>query len=189
MVDGLAGPAEPFWFVSVAHLFKKQFPLRRVEQDQALTFLRLLVMIRSGDRVLTLATTDRSDLPSGRSIGMLGYVKAKDHDLFSNEPVGVNAATRRTIIEQSNFPRNRVDEITQNVPFDKLRCTRAYTVNDSKQDNSIVVVTHYECSDPDEFISLVPASRQPRWTRVPSEINDVSCLEPVSRHLLAVGVS
>lgn len=48
----------------------------------------------------------------------------------------------------------------------------------------MVLFTEFECSDPDEFLSYVPAHRLPRWTRVPAEINDFSSLEPISRKLM-----
>jgi len=171
-------------FSLVSRIFKKQMPLRRVERDRKLVRLRLMVIIRHHDKILTLASIDGSDMGTGRSLGLLGYVKGDDADLFSTEPYGIDAAAQRTVIEQSSVPREAVEALSKRRTSDELRCVRIIGADD--QAGSLVLLAEFECLNPDEFIGHVPAHRAPRWSRVPSDINDISGLEPVSRHLMTV---
>jgi hypothetical protein len=167
-------------FAQIALHFKRQSPLRRAERLRSLVYLRLLVVLRHEDKLLTLTAVDGAETGSGRSFGLLGYIKAGDADLFSEEPLGIDTAARRTITEQTSFPKRRVSELRQHTLYDQLRCTRVANAEGENADNSIVLLAEYECDDAEEFLGFVPASRAPRWTRVPAEINDVSSLEPVS---------
>lgn len=169
-------------FSLVSRHFRKQVLLRRAEHDVGLVRLRLLVIIRYRDLILTLAALDGADMGSGRSLGLLGYVKGDDADLFSTEAFGIDAAARRTVAEQSTAPRKTIDALAQRTTSETLRCMPV--AGPDQQAGSLIMLTEFECLDPDEFIGHVPANRSPRWTRVPAEMNDISGLEPVSRHLM-----
>lgn len=171
-------------FGLVARFFRKQVPLRRAERDGRLVRLRLLVIIRYADRIMTVSALDGADMGSGRSLGLLGYVKGDDADLFSTEPYGIDAAARRTVAEQSAAPKEAVEALSRRTPAEGVRCVRV--AGSGGQAGSLILLTEFECRDPEEFIGHMPVNRSPRWTRVPSEINDVSGLEPVSRQLMSV---
>lgn len=170
-----SGPAE---FASIAQWFRRQVPLRIAEKDPNLVYLRLLVMIGSSSGLLTLAALDGSDFGSGRAIGLLGFLRGSDADLFSDEPYGIDLAAKRTIAEQSSASVRRIHELTSPQPDRALRCVRIADVE--SRDNSVVLFVQYRCESPDEFINFFPASRAPRWTRVPAEINDISTMERLS---------
>ncbi|GAA4125837.1 HTH domain-containing protein [Aminobacter aganoensis] len=165
-------------FPSIAKQFRRQVPLRIAEKDSRLVHLRLLVMICSSRGLLTLAAMDGSEFGSGRAIGLLGFLRGSDADLFSHEPYGIDLAARRTIAEQSSASVRRIHELTRSQPGRALRCIR---ITDSQgRDNSVVLFVQYQCERPEEFVRFFPANRAPRWTRVPAEINDTSTLERVS---------
>lgn len=165
-------------FESIAPQFRRQVPLRMAEKDPSLVYLRLLVMIGSSNGLLTLAALEGSAFGSGRAIGLLGFLRGSDVDLFSDEPYGIDLAARRTIAEQSSASVRRIHELTKRHPGRALRCIRITDAN--SRDNSVVLFVQYQCDRPEELIRYFPASRSPRWTRVPAEINDTSALDQVS---------
>ena len=172
-------------FSRIAKAFTRQLPLLQVESEATMVHLRILVTIRCLDQILTLAAINGSSLGPGRTLGIFGYLKGMDLDLFSLEPFGIDEAARRTVSEQSMAPQESVDELTQLIGYDSLQCLRLLDQDDAK--NAVVLLTAYECDDPDKFISHIPSHRMPRWTRIPSEINDFNALEPVSRCLINQG--
>lgn len=176
--SALQGGTGLFEFPSIAQQFRRQVPLRIAERDSGLVHLRLLVMICSSSGLLTLAAMDGSEFGSGRAIGLLGFLRGSDADLFSDEPYGIDLAARRTIAEQSSASVRRIHELTRRHPGRTLRCIRVADAH--SRNNSVVLFVQYQCEKPDEFIRFFPASRAPRWTRVPAEINDISTLERVS---------
>lgn len=165
-------------FQSIAQRFRRQVPLRIAEKDSNLVHLRLLVMICSSSGLLTLAAMEGSEFGSGRAIGLLGFLRGSDADLFSDEPYGIDLAARRTIAEQSSASMRRIHELTRRHPGRALRCIRIADVH--SRNNSVILFVQYQCEKPDEFILSFPASRAPRWMQVPAEINDISTLESVS---------
>ncbi|MDA5193881.1 hypothetical protein [Govanella unica] len=175
-------------FESIAHWFRREVPLRVAENDANLIYLRLFVMISSNNGLLTLTALDGSEFGSGRSIGLLGFIKGKDADLFSDEPYGINLAAKRTIAEQSNASIRQIHKLTSSKPSAAFHCI---SIADAPNRNSSVVVfVQYQCDSPDEFIDLFPSGRTPRWMRIPAEINDISTLEYISSRyveLVAVG--
>ena len=176
--SALQSGAGPIDFQSIAHWFRHQVPLRVAEKDPNLVHLRLLVMIGSSRGLLTLTALEGSEFGSGRAIGLLGFLRGSDADLFSDEPYGIDLAAKRTIAEQSTASARRIHELTSGRPRRALRCIRI--ADAQSRDNSVVLFVQYKCERPDEFIRFFPASRAPRWTRVPAEINDISTLERVS---------
>ncbi|TCA18488.1 hypothetical protein E0H68_03365 [Rhizobium leguminosarum bv. viciae] len=174
-------------FAAVARHFDRQVPLRRAEKDQDLTHLRLLVTIRSHDRLLTLAALEGATFGGGRSLGFFGFIRGTDADLFSAEPYGVDVAARRTIAEQTNAPPIRFNDLTERATDGALRCLRIS--NEANDRHALVLFVEYKCNRPDELIEYIPASRSPRWTRVPSEINDVGSLEPISRSFVELSAA
>ena len=169
-------------FRLISPLFRKQMSLRRADKDKSLARLRLLVIIRFKDRILTVTALDANDTGAGRSLGFLGYIKGDDANLFSVESFGVDAAARRTVAEQSAAPATLIEALERTTESDASQCIWMDEVDGKHR--SVVLFTEFECSDPDEFLSYVPAHRSPRWTRVPAEINDFSSLEPISRKLM-----
>ncbi|MBY5707506.1 hypothetical protein HFO38_33255 [Rhizobium leguminosarum] len=169
-------------FKLIAPFFQKQLSLKRADRDRKLVRLRLLVIIRFRDRLLTLTALDAADTGPGRSFGFLGYVKGDDANLFSSETFGVDAAAKRTISEQSMAPAEIIETLSKTSDFDELRCLHIEGPADGY--GSVVLLAEFKCRDPDEFLAQVPAHRSPRWARVPSEINDILSLEPISRKLM-----
>lgn len=174
--------AEPVNFEEIANWFRRHLPLRVAEKDPNLVFLRLLVMIGSDNGMLTMAALDGSEFGGGRTIGLLGFLKGTDADLFADEPYGVNLAAERTIAEQSSASVRRIQEIISRPNGRSLQCVRI--ADSHSRDNSVVLLIQYRCDNPDEFITFFPTSRAPRWTRIPAEINDLSILERVSSRLV-----
>lgn len=174
----LQGGSTPVEFASIAQWFQHQLPLGIAEKDPMLVYLRLLVMIGSSRGVLTLTALDGSDFGSGRTIGLLGLLRGSDADLFSDEPYGIDLAAKRTIAEQSSVSVPQIHEFTSYRPGRTLPCIRI--ADAQSRDNSVVLLVQYRCDSPDEFIKFFPASRTPRWMRIPAEINDVSTLERIS---------
>ncbi|MGV1769355.1 HTH domain-containing protein [Agrobacterium vitis] len=171
-----------FLFRLIAPLFQKQLSLKRADRYGKLVQLRLLVIIRCRDRVLTVSALDAADTGTGRSFGFLGYIKGDDANLFSAETFGVDTAAHRTISEQSMAPAELIETLSTTTDFQELRCLRIE--GPAGGSGSVVLLAGFECRDPDEFLAQVPAHRSPRWTRLPSGINDISTLEPVSRKLM-----
>ncbi|CAN7263896.1 HTH domain-containing protein [Mesorhizobium caraganae] len=182
--SALQSGARPVEFQSIAQWFRRQVPLRIAEKDPNLVHLRLLVMIGSSSGWLTLAALEGSEFGSGRTIGLLGFLRGSDADLFSDEPYGIDLAAKRTIAEQSSASVRRIHELTRRQPGLALRCVRI--ADAQSRDNSVVLFVQYQCERPNEFIRFFPASRAPRWTRLPAEINDISTLECVSSRFVAL---
>lgn len=180
------GELESIWkdsenFVPLASIltaFSKQVPLVEAEKSLQLVHLRLLVSIKSLGRVLTINAQREPSYGQGRSFGFLGYLKGVDIDLFSRDDLGLTEASFRTIQEQTSLPRQLVEKLAKAIELDAINCLRL--LDSSEAENSVVVLTTLECSEPEEFISHIPAHRSPRWVRLPSEINDVDTLEPLS---------
>jgi len=167
---------------SVLTAFSKQVPLVEAETSLQLVHLRLLVSIKSLGRVLTINAQREPSYGQGRSFGFLGYLKGVDIDLFSREDLGLKEASFRTIQEQTSLPRQVIEKLTRTIELDAIDCLRL--LDSSEAQNSVVVLTTFECSQPEEFISYIPAHRSPRWVRLPSDINDVNTLEPLSEKIL-----
>lgn len=174
--------AAPVNFELVAHWFRRQVPLRVAEKDPSLVFLRLFIMIGSTNGLLTLTALKGSPYGRGRSIGILGLVKGSDADLFSEEPYGIDLAAMRTIAEQSSTSVSQIQKSTSRYGGATLRCVRMADVE--SRDNSVVLCVRYECDEPDDLIHVFPASRAPRWSRVPADINDNSTLDLLSSRLV-----
>ncbi|MER8724374.1 HTH domain-containing protein [Mesorhizobium sp. M1027] len=185
--SALQGGMELVEFSSIAPRFRRQVPLRIAEKDSRLVYLRLLVMICSNSGLLTLAAMDGSEFGTGRAIGLLGLLRGSDADLFSDEPYGIDLAARRTIAEQSSASVRRIRELTRRHPEQTLRCIRVADAH--SRNNSVILLVQYRCEKPDEFIRFFPASRAPRWTRVPAEINDISTLERVSSRFVELAAN
>lgn len=168
---------------SVLAAFSKQVPLVEAEKSLQLVHLRLLVSIKSLGRVLTVNSQRDPSYGQGRSFGFLGYLKGVDIDLFSRDHLGLKEASFRTLQEQTGLPRQLVEQITKTVELDAIDCLSL--LDSSEAQNSVVVLTSFECDQPEEFASHIPAHRSPRWVRLPSEINDVDALEPLSQKIFA----
>lgn len=169
------GPVE---FTSISQQFQRQVPLRIAEKDPKLVHLRLLVMICSTSGLLTLTSMDGTEFGSGRTIGLLGFLRGSDADLFSDEPYGIDVAAKRTLAEQSSASARQIHQLTRRHPGKTLCCIRV--ADALGRNNSLILFVQYQCEMPDEFIRSFPASRAPRWARIPAEINDISTLERVS---------
>ncbi|WP_256940723.1 hypothetical protein [Acetobacter indonesiensis] len=174
-------------FQSIAQQFQRQIPLRLAEKDSLLVYVRLLVMIRSASRLLTLTAMEGAEFGSGRSIGLLGFLRGSDADLFSDEPHGIDFAARRTIAEQSSASVHQIHELIRLHPRQDLWCMPVANVH--SRNNSVVLFVQYQCEKPDEFISFFPGSRAPRWTQVPTEINDIATLEPISSRFVELAAN
>ena len=170
-------------FNKIAGVFSRQIPLLIAECDANLVHLRVLVMIRNLHRTLTLTALPNSGFGTRRTLGLLGYVMGSDADLFSREPVGLNVATRRIISEQSTAPAEYVETLNAQTSIDSVKCV--WLFGDHESSKGLAVLTTIECRDPELFISYIPDHRSPRWTELPSEINDLENLEPLSRCLLS----
>lgn len=167
---------------SVLRAFNRQLPLSRAERSPDVAHLRILVCIRNDDRVLTVNSHGDPSFGPGRSVGFLGYLKASDIDLFSQQEFGLNEASLRTLREQTGLSGLELGKLTACVALESLTCFSAFDVSPS--DVSVVVITAYECKEPDQFMSQVPSHRQPRWACIPKEINDIDALEPLSKKML-----
>ena len=170
-------------FTQVAAAFKKQIPLREAEANANLIYLSVLVTIRSADRFLTLASSQGAN--ALRTLGLSGCVKGVDANLFASEPFGIDHAARRTIGEQSAARTQEIDNLSALVSFNKLQCIRLSEVaGASGASDTVLLLTSYQCNDPDNFLRRFPSHRLPRWTRVPCEINHLEGLEPTSKWLI-----
>ncbi|WP_350334325.1 winged helix-turn-helix domain-containing protein [Coralliovum pocilloporae] len=168
---------------SVLAAFSKQVPLVEAEKSLHLVHLRLLVSVKNLGRVLTVNSQRDPSYGQGKSFGFLGYLKGVDIDLFSRDHWGLKEASFRTLQEQIGLPRQTVEQLTKSIELDAIDCLRL--LDSSEAQNSVVVLTSFECDQPEEFASHIPTHRSPRWVRLPSEINDVSALEPLSKKILA----
>lgn len=171
-----------FRFSSIENYFKKQVLFRHAEQSVKLVNLKILVIIRSDDSFLTLETNDNVGSGGGRSLGLLGYVKGDDADLFSADALGIDTAARRTIREQSTAPVEVIDMLSCLSDTDTLHCI--FISNYDNKAEYVTLLKVFECFNPDEFICHISPSRYPRWTRVPAEVNDISSFEPVSQRIV-----
>jgi hypothetical protein len=183
-VESICRDSENFVpLTSVLEAFSKQFPLVEAEKSLQLVHLRLLVSIKSLGRVLTVNSQRDPSYGPGRSFGFLGYLKGVDIDLFSRKHLGLKEASFRTLHEQTSLPRQIVEQLTNTIELDAIDC---FSLLDSLEThNSVVMLTSFECDKPEEFTSHIPTHRSPRWVRLPSEINDVDALEPLSRKILS----
>lgn len=168
---------------SVVRAFKKQIPLLEAERSLELVHLRLLVTIKCLDRVLTINSQHDPSYGAGRSLGFFGYLKGVDIDLFSRDRFGLQQASFRTLEEQTGLNQQALEQLTEAIEFDAINCLKV--MDNAQAKNSIAVLTAYECDEPEKFISHVPSHRSPRWARIPSEINDVGSLEPLSKQLFS----
>jgi hypothetical protein len=168
---------------SILAAFSKQVPLIEAEKSMQLVHLRLLVSIKSFGRVLTVNSQRDPSYGHGRSFGFLGYLKGVDIDLFSRDNLGLKEASCRTLQEQTGLPSQLVEQIIKTVELDAIDCLSLLDLSEAQ--SSVVLLTSFECDQPEEFASHIPAHRSPRWVRLPSEINDTDALEPLSQKIFA----
>lgn len=168
---------------SILAAFSKQVPLVEAENSLQLVHLRLLVSIKSLGRVLTVNSQRDPSYGQGRSFGFLGYLKGVDIDLFSRDHLGLKEASFRTLQEQTGLQRQLIEQTIKTVGLDAIDCLSL--LDSSEAQNSVVALTSFECDQPEEFVSRIPAHRTPRWVRLPNEINDVDALEPLSQKVFA----
>ena len=169
--------------MSILAAFSKQVSLAEAEKSLHHVHLRLLVSIKSRGRVLTVNSQSDPNYGNGRSFGFLGYIKSFDIDLFSRDNLGLNEASFRTLKEQAGLPREVAEQLKIAINIDSINCLRLS--NSSEFQNSVVVLTSFECDQPDEIVSHIPTRRKPKWVRLPNEVNNIETLEPVSREILA----
>ena len=169
--------------MSILSAFSKQISLEEAEKSLHHVHLRLLVSIKSHDRVLTVNSQSDPNYGNGRSFGFLGYLKGVDIDLFSRDHLGLNEASFRTLKEQAGLPREIAEQLKISIKIDSINCLKLS--NSSELQNSVVVLTSFECDQPDEIASHIPPRRKPKWVRLPNEVNNIETLEPVSREILA----
>lgn len=172
---------------SILAAFSKQVPLVEAEQSLQLVHLRLLVSIKSLGRVLTVNSQRDPSYGQGRSFGFLGYLKSVDIDLFSRDHLGLKEASFRTLQEQTGLPPQLIVQTIKTVELDSIDCLSL--LDSSEAQNSVVVLTSFECDQPEKFASHIPAHRSPRWVRLPSEINDVTSLDPLSQKIFGSEVA
>ena len=166
-------------FSGLAKAFTRQLPLLEVEKEQSLVHIRLLVTIKCLDKFLSLNSTLTASETSGRSLGFSGYLKGMDADLFSVDPFGFDEASRRTLAEQTTLPKDDLYSLTSLIADHSLQCIKR--LDQDEAGKSVVLLTSYECAEPDRLISHIPTHRSPRWVQIPSEINNRDSLEPISR--------
>ena len=157
-------------FSGLAKAFTRQLPLLEVEKEQSLVHIRLLVTIKCLDKFLSLNSTLTASETSGRSL---------DADLFSVDPFGFDEASRRTLAEQTTLPKDDLYSLTSLIADHSLQCIKR--LDQDEAGKSVVLLTSYECAEPDRLISHIPTHRSPRWVQIPSEINNRDSLEPISR--------
>lgn len=165
-------------FSGLAKAFTRQLPLLEVEKEPSLIHIRLLVTIKCLDKFLSMNSMLTANEASGRSLGFGGYLKGMDADLFSTDPFGFDEASRRTLAEQTTLSKEDLDGLTSLMADHSLQCIKR--LNQDEAGNSVVLLTSYECSEPDKLLSHIPTHRSPRWVQVPSGINNYENLEPVS---------
>ncbi|WP_120499927.1 winged helix-turn-helix domain-containing protein [Roseovarius sp. EL26] len=169
-------------FSGLAKAFTRQLPLLEVEKEPSLVHIRLLVTIKCLDRFLSLNSTLTASETSGRSLGFSGYLKGMDADLFSIDSFGFDEASRRTLTEQTTLPKDDLCNLTSLIADHSLQCIKR--LDQDEAGKSVVLLTSYECPEPDRLISHIPTHRSPRWVQIPSEINNRDSLEPVSRAIV-----
>lgn len=169
-------------FTGIAKAFTRQLPLLEVEKEQSLVHIRLLVTIKCLGKFLSLNSMLTASETSGRSLGFSGYLKGMDADLFSVDSFGFDEASRRTLAEQTTLPKDDLYNLTSLIADHSLQCIRR--LDQDEAGKSVVLLTSYECAEPDRLIAHIPTHRSPRWVQIPSEINNRDSLEPVSRAIV-----
>ncbi len=166
-------------FSGLAQAFTRQLPLLEVENERSIVHIRLFVTIKCLGKFLSLNSNLKESELSGRALGFSGYLKGMDADLFSVNPFGFDEASRRTLAEQTTLPKEDLHSLTSLIADQSLQCIRG--LDQHKAGEAVVLLTSYECTEPDKLISHIPTHRSPRWIKVPAEINNLDSLEPVSR--------
>jgi hypothetical protein len=160
--------------------------LSEVHGVEGYMFLRtFVIMLRSGSFVLRRSAFGLQDtIEAKSSLGSIGFVKARDKTMFSEDVYGIAEASLRTLSEQLELEPNDVNFIHSR----RLITLMGLIVAPSQTgENSLLAVTICRCPETFDPIARYLDHGAVYWHPIESKINDWSSLDPWSRELLVSG--
>ena len=162
--------------------------LADIWESSEISFAKLFVVLVRDNRVAAFGGARRDSSSAKkedlRSIGLCGFIKEDDANLFSSDEFGIADAVRRTVMEQFHMilPHNKFEQLTT-VGIRGIVKTAI-----SGDDNSLVVVASMECREDFDVLRLVRSLNDSAWMYVTDRRNDMSEFEVVSQRVLESGL-
>lgn len=158
--------------------------LSSIWNDPKISFLRIMVILRYKDGIfLYRASHPHGDvIESALSLGAVGFVKLEDKSLFSQDPLGIEEAAYRTLIERLQFGAAQLDELQTPESFKDIRLIIG-TI-DERRATPIIAVYTFVCSSNFSLPDSLPAETL-IWRKFPLQVNNLDDLDPWSRYIIS----
>jgi HB1, ASXL, restriction endonuclease HTH domain len=152
------------------------------------SFARIFVVLMR-DKKMAVFNSDRSKSVadgrnSAKSIGLTGYVKEEDANLFASDAFGITEAIQRTVIEQFHMilPSNRLVDLATISIKGILRAPEPLN------ENSLMVVASLECPLEFDLVRQLGNMRTAEWLLATDRRNDLSEFEAISQSVFSSGM-
>jgi hypothetical protein len=152
------------------------------------SFARLFVMMVRDNKVAVFgsnrAKKSGDSVNPEKAIGLAGYVKDEDANLFSSDVFGLTEAIHRTVLEQFHMvlPQNKLLEMA------RVSIKGILRTPEPLKENSFLVVASFECPIEFDVIRQIGNSYGSEWSAAADRRNDLSDFESISRMVISSGM-
>lgn len=185
------GLVAPIWVspsVSILHRLNGRFrSLSKANDSKEYIHLRTFVMLHRNREVFARrrARAFGDPLSGPSSLGVQGYLKADDRNLFSRDEYGLFDAAYRTMYQQLYMTHDVVNFAARSEPW------RFYGLlfdgSDRRYRRALAAVILFNCSDKFDPVARFGPSEAFYWHSVDDRPNDISQFDPWSRYLIDSG--
>ncbi len=181
----LMGEESSFGFLKANDVEYKK--LADVWRNDQFSFARLFVVIVRDKKLASFGGSRNSSGDNKhthmKSIGLFGYVKEEDANLFSADEFGFSDAVRRTVIEQFHMvlSPSKLERLTTVTVRGVLSSS---AIND---ENSFVVVASLECPREFDILRQIRSMTETEWLFASDRRNDLDEFEALSRCIITNG--
>jgi HB1, ASXL, restriction endonuclease HTH domain len=182
----LVGQSKSFDFLRRCEAAYKK--LADVWKSVDYSFARIFVVLVR-DKKMAVFNSDRSKSvadgnSSAKSIGLTGYVKEEDANLFASDAFGITEAVQRTVIEQFHMilPSNKLVDIAAISIRGILHSPKPLN------ENSLLVVASLECPLEFDLVRQLGSISAAEWLPVTDRRNDLSEFEVISQSVFSSGM-
>lgn len=142
----------------------------------------IVVLIRDNEILVLRAPTRFGDQFDGTvSIGLIGFLKRDDFDLFSNDDYGLEQAADRTLSEQLYLDIGSIDEMVPLQRRDRIPCV--VEPKRGSDYSAVAAITVYNCVPNSKADKKIAALENVDWHPAGLHLNTPN-LDPWSRDLI-----
>lgn len=186
--DDFQKRGQTFSFESLQNFNFEYRKLADIWNSPDYSFARLFVMMVRDNKIAVFGPNHSKKSPDGSSsekaIGLSGYIKDEDANLFSSDKFGLTEAIHRTVIEQFHMllPQNKLLELA------KVSIKGLLRTPTSEKENSFLVVASFECPIEFDLVRQMGKTSGSEWSPAPDRRNDLDEFETISKMVISSGI-